>query len=98
MVGESGTGRNGIHQYYKCVSVKKLRGCKKKSVRKNCIEDIIVNETVDMLHDDAIFNYISDVVINLQRKENTNLPTLKQQLAETERVIDKRLNAIQQDI
>lgn len=61
MVGESGTGRNGIHQYYKCVSVKKHKGCKKKSVRKNWIEDIIVNETVDMLHDDAIFNYIIDI-------------------------------------
>ena len=98
MVGESGTGRNGIHQYYKCVSVKKHKGCKKKSVRKNWIEDIIVNETVDMLHDDAIFNYIIDIVMDLQRKENTNLPALKQQLAETERAIDNMLNAIQQGI
>lgn len=98
MVGESGTGRNGIHQYYKCVSVKKHRGCKKKTVKKRWIEDIVVQETSAMLHDDAIFNHIIDIVISVQRAENTTLPMLKQQLAETERNIDNMLNAIQQGI
>ncbi len=42
MVGESGTGRGKkFHQYYKCVSVKKHRGCKKKSVRKARIENML---------------------------------------------------------
>ena len=98
MVGESGTGRNGIHQYYKCVSVKNHRGCKKKTVRKNRIEDMVINETAAMLHDEAIFNYIIDMVMDLQNKENTSIPMLKQQLVETEKAIDNMLNAIQQGI
>lgn len=33
MVGETGTGRNGVHRYYKCVNAKK-HTCGKKSVQK----------------------------------------------------------------
>ena len=98
MVGESGTGRNGIHQYYKCVSVKKHKGCKKKTVRKQWIEDIVIKETVNMLHDDAVFQYIIDTAMDLQGKENTALPMLRQQLAETEKGIENMVNAIQQGI
>lgn len=35
MVGESGTGRNKVHRYYKCASVKNHKGCDKKTVKKN---------------------------------------------------------------
>jgi hypothetical protein len=85
MVGESGTSHTGkFRQYYKCVTAKKNKGCKKKSVRKNWIEDIVVNETVPMLHDDGIFNYIIDIVLEVLGQENTNLPLLQSQLAETE--------------
>ena len=47
MCGESGKGRSGeVHRYYKCVSIKKRRTiCNKKSVRKDWIEDIVVNAT-----------------------------------------------------
>ena len=34
MVGESGTGRNKVHRYYKCASVKNHKGCDKKTVKK----------------------------------------------------------------
>ena len=38
MVGESGTGRNKAHRYYKCASVKNHKGCDKKTVKKEWIE------------------------------------------------------------
>ncbi|NLV86648.1 MAG: recombinase family protein, partial [Clostridiales bacterium] len=98
MVGESGTGRNGIHQYYKCVSVKKRRGCKKKTVRKGWIEDIVVRETTTMLHDESVFSYIIDMVMNIQRQENTTLPMLRRQLSDAEKGIENILDAIQQGI
>lgn len=35
MVGESGTGRNKVHRYYKCASVKNHNVCDKETVKKN---------------------------------------------------------------
>ena len=98
MVGESGTGRNGIHRYYKCVSAKKNQGCKKKSAKKDWIEEIIVAETMDMLMDDTHVLRLVNVIMALQRQESTDLPLLKQQLVETNKAIDNLLNAIQQGI
>lgn len=44
MCGESGKSRNGtVHHYYKCVSVKKKRAdCKKRAVKKQWLEDLVV--------------------------------------------------------
>ena len=99
MVGESGTSRNGtFHQYYKCVSAKKNRGCKKKSVRKSWIEEVAISEITRTIMDDATVEYIADLVMELQRRENIDLPRFKEQLAETEKAINNMLNAIQQGI
>lgn len=44
MVGESGTSKTKgrVYHYYKCVSAKKKLGCKKKTVHKAWIEDLVV--------------------------------------------------------
>ena len=54
LCGESGKSRNGtVHHYYKCVSVKKKRtDCKKKPVRKQWLEDLVVNEVMKVVMDD----------------------------------------------
>lgn len=99
MVGESGTSKTGkFHQYYKCVSAKNHKGCKKKSVKKQWIEDIVVNATMDVIMDDAVVEYITDLVMELQRRENVDLPRFKEQLDETEKAINNMLNAIQQGV
>ena len=99
MVGESGTsGTLKVHHYYKCATAKKHRSCKKKSVKKVWIEDIVVNQAMRLLADDAILERITDSILELQKQENITLPMLRKQLAETERGIDNMLNAIQQGI
>ena len=99
MVGESGTSRTQkIHQYYKCANVKKRKGCDKKSVKKQWVEDIVINETLAILNDKATFNYIVDTAMAYQERENITLPMLKNQLSETEKGIENMLNAIQQGI
>jgi hypothetical protein len=99
MVGESGTSRTmKVHRYYKCVTAKKRRGCGKKPVKKAWIEDIVVNQALRVLADDAILEKIADMVLALQKQENTALPLLRKQLAEAERGIENMLNAIQQGI
>jgi hypothetical protein len=99
MVGESGhSATTKIHHYYKCATVKKRKGCNKKTVKKNWIEDIVVGHTMQMLAEDDVLQEIADKILDLQKQENVALPMLRKQLAETERGIENMLNAIQKGI
>lgn len=99
MVGESGTSKTAhVYRYYKCVSVKNHRGCDKKTVRKDWIEDLVLAEAEKVLFNDELIERIADRVMELQGKDNTVLPLLQKQYAEAQRGIDNMLNAIQQGI
>ena len=100
LCGECGTARNGaVHHYYKCVSVKKKRTeCHKKPVRKVWIEDIVVNETMQMLNNDAAIDAIVSMLMAIQDQDNVNIPILENELRETNIGIQNMLNAIQQGI
>ena len=88
-----------VHHYYKCVSVKKKRTeCHKKSVKKEWIEDLVVNETMKMVMDDTAIEAIVSMLMDLQDRENVNLPLYEQQLREADTAIQNLLNAIQQGI
>lgn len=96
MSGESGTGRNGTtHRYYKCHAAKaKLNDCKKKSVKKEWIEDLVVKETMAMLMNDDAIEAIVSMLMRIQDEDNTDLPMYEQQLQETETAIENAVNAI----
>ena len=98
--GESGTSKtNRVHHYYKCAtSKKKPRSCQLRTVRKEWIENLIVTETKAMLNDDKRIEAIISTVMDLQDRENIDLPLYEQQLQETETAINNLLNAIQQGI
>ncbi len=100
MCGEAGTARNGtVHHYYKCVSVKKKRNnCKKKTVRKQFIEDVVVTEVMKMINDEEIVKSMISQILDLQEKENTDLPLYEKQLSEVNLAINNMLNAIQQGV
>ena len=96
MFGESGTSRTGeVHRYYKCATAKKHKGCKKKTVRKQWLEDLGVNQTMQLVKDDAAMESIIARVMELQNKENTNIPLYEKQLRDAESGIQNMLNAIQ---
>ena len=99
MFGESGTSRTGeVHRYYKCATAKKHKGCKKKAVRKQWLEDLVVNQTMQLVKDDAAMESIIAKVMELQDKENTNVPLYEKQLRDAESGIQNMLNAIQAGI
>lgn len=100
MVGESGTSqqRKLVHRYYKCVSVKKHKGCDKKTVRKEWIEDIVINQIKRIIFDDELIETLADRAIQALNTESSILPSLRKQYAEIQRGIDNMLNAIQQGI
>ena len=88
-----------VHHYYKCVSVKKKRTeCHKKPVKKEWIEDLVVSETMKMVMDDTAIEAIVSMLMDLQERDNVNVPLYEQQLRETETAINNLLNAIQQGI
>ena len=99
MFGESGTSRTGeVHRYYKCATAKKHKGCKKKTVRKQWLENLVVNQTMQLVKDDAAMESIIAKVMELQDRENTNLPLYEKQLRDAESGIQNMLNAIQAGI
>lgn len=100
MVGESGTSHknNKVHRYYKCVGVKYHRGCDKKTVKKNWIENLVIKVIKDIIFDDNLINNLADTLIEALGKESTVLPLLKKQLSDVEKSIDNMLNAIRQGI
>ncbi len=99
MIGESGTSHTGkIHYYYKCAGAKRRKGCKKKTVKKDWMERLAVVWTVNRVLKDAEIDRIAEKLVLMQEREDILLPSLRQQLAETEKGIDNLLNAIQQGL
>ena len=85
MFGESGVSHTGkMYTYYKCAAAKKKKTCDKKAVRKQWLEDLVVNETMKLVEDDASMNAIIAKVMELQNQESTDLPIYEKQLKETE--------------
>ena len=99
MAGESGRGRNGIHYYYKCGNAKrKKNGCRRKAVKKDWIERLVVAETKQRILNEKAINKIADALIEYQKQENTLLPILRSQLNDVEKRIGNMLNAIEQGV
>lgn len=100
MVGESGTShmKKKVHRYYKCVSVKNHKGCDKKTVRKEWIEDATIAFIRKIVFDDDLVSMLCETATKVQNQANTTLPLLKKQYGDTLKSIDNLLNAIQQGI
>ena len=96
MFGECGTSRNKtVHHCYKCANAKCTKICKKKTVRKEWLEDLVIAETMKLIQNDAVIDAIVAEVMELQDQENTTLPLLEKQMREVENGIENMLNAIQ---
>lgn len=99
MVGEIGTSQNKtIHRYYKCLSAKRKRGCNRKAVKKDWIEDIVIKMILELIWNDEFIERLADEVIRVQETECSAVPMLKRQLKNTERSIDNMVKAIEKGI
>lgn len=99
MVGDSGTSHTGAkHYYYKCGSAKRKTGCDKKAVKKQWIEDVVVQQTMQIVVDGPLMERITDRLLSLQGEENHDLKLLENRLADTEKGISNMLDAIQAGI
>ena len=99
MVGESGRSHTGmVHRYYKCSHAKRKKGCDKKPVKKDWIEDAVIHYIMKIVMDDELIDHIADAILNILAQENSKLPQLNARLKEIETGIQNMLNAIQQGI
>ena len=64
-----------VHHYYKCATAKRFKTCKKKTVRKEWLEDLVVAETMKLIQDDAVIDAIVAEVMELHPTAST-LPSL----------------------
>ena len=96
MFGESGTSATGrTYYYYKCANVKRRKGCNKKTVQKDWLEDLVVRETMKLIQDDAVIDKIVQLVMDVQNQENTTVPLLEKQLQEVNKKLDNLMKAIE---
>ena len=101
MVGESGTSKTGRKfYYYNCVKRKRERTCKKKQVRKDWIEELVVRETRERCLSDEMIAVIVDAALDLQEREkdDTNLRRLEKDLETVNKSIGNMIKALEQGI
>jgi DNA invertase Pin-like site-specific DNA recombinase len=98
MIGESGTGRNGVHHYYKCAKAKKHKTCDKKTVKKDWIEEKVLAKAVEILNDEKLVALLVDRLYELQAAGSSRIPKLQAQLDEAEVRIKNIISAIEQGI
>lgn len=99
MVGESGTSRKNItYRYYKCFSAKRKSGCDKKAVKKDVIEDLVIDQIQKLIRDDELVTEIAEIVLKVQSEGGSEIPILKKQLSDTEKSITNIMKAIEMGV
>ena len=101
LVGDSGTSHTGAtHFYYTCQSKKRRAGCTKKSVRKETLEDLVIDFLIDHCLTGAEVEKIADAVVlaEQKRQQSSPLASMRSELRSVIRKIDNINNAIAEGI
>lgn len=97
-VGDSANKSNGvIYRYYKCASAKRHE-CDRKAIRKEWIENIIIQKITFWLQDDKTIEHMADDVMALLNEGNEMIPVLDAQLKEVRSSIDNIIKAIERGV
>ena len=98
MTGEIGTSHTQAkYRYYKCNHAKK-RKCDKKAVKKDWIEDLVIEEILTLISNDEVVNELSDRIYEMQAEESAAVTVVKNQLTEVERKLNNLAEAIAQGV
>lgn len=97
MTGVSGTSKTEKkYHYYQCVTNRRDKSCNKKTVNKEYIEDVVVQQLREFLTPDNI-NTIAREVVDLCEREsnNGNVKRLQKLLSENEKATENLLKALE---
>jgi DNA invertase Pin-like site-specific DNA recombinase len=98
MVGVSGTSKSGaIYHYYTCKNVWNKKGCKKKNVKKNYIEDFILSKAREQLTDENIA-LIAEAVSEISKRESngSTIAEIKKKLKANAAAVENLMIALEQ--
>ena len=103
MHGESGTAKNGKRvYYYKCNGRKKrINDCDKEMIRKEVIEDLVINTIIDKLSNSAHMDFIVNSLLLIQEqqlKENSIINVLTKQKRQVDTALNNLVCAIERGI
>lgn len=98
MTGECGRGKGGrTYNYYSCATRKRKNACHKKPVPKDWIEDIVAQDALDVLTDENI-EFVAEIAAQQSEediKKNTQIPAIRNQIADLESKIRNLTKAIE---
>lgn len=99
---ETGTTRQGVViHYYKCIGKKKYsNGCVKTQIRKEFLEEFVLNCIVEELSKPKMINYIVANLMRIQDEKITNqtLNLLLKEKGKVDKALDNIANAIENGI
>ncbi len=102
MTGVSGTGKSGgKFYYYYCPSARYKKGCDKKQVPKDWIEDLVVSETLDHILRPEAVKYIANACYEIQLKDksgNEEIEFFRRRIAENKKAVSNTLRAIESGV
>lgn len=102
MVGESGTSKNGTkYLYYNCLEKKKNHTCRKRAVRKQWIEELVLEKAKSIVMSDEMVDYIAEQTHRYYIEQNTNTSytdALRAELKQVETATANLLRAIEAGI
>lgn len=98
MVGDSGTNPSKDTYYYYSCRKKKAHECDKKSVRKDWIEDVVVEDTLSLLTPQFIADIAEKVEAYSEEEvlNNKTIPAIKARIAEADKAIKNLAKALEQ--
>lgn len=99
---ECGTTSQGKKRhYYKCLGRKRNNGCNKTTIRKEILEDFIVNVIIKQLSKPQIFSHIVNQIYKLQEEQSSHtslFASLNKDYKQTKQTLNNILKAIEQGV
>ena len=97
-VGDSANKPNGvIYRYYKCASAKRHE-CDRKAIRKEWIEDKVIEQISAWLNNDRLLSDMADDVMALLNEDDEMILALEAQLREVQSSIENIMKAIEKGV
>jgi len=98
MTGEIGTSKTSAkYRYYKCNQAKRKK-CDKKTVRKEWLENLVIDTILELITDDSVIEELAERVYRFQDLESAEAILLKAQLEEVEKKLNNLAEAMAQGI
>lgn len=102
MLSTSGGGKDGIlRRYYNCHGKVKLKTCKKSGVRKELIEELVIETTFKIFENKENLNFLADKIIELHNSkvgDNSVLNLLEKERDEVRTGLNNLMACLEQGI